>query len=88
VQKREAKKLIQRTRHPTDTSAKVLVLYPISEQRLQAALPLVEQLDAAYFAACNQPVLITQLQQLHQQNSTIDSIKSATRMRCFYRYFV
>jgi DNA-binding MarR family transcriptional regulator len=71
VRKLEAKKLIRRTIHPTDTRAKVLVLTPIGQTKLQAALPLVEQLDAAYFAACNQPVLLTQLQQLHQHNGAI-----------------
>jgi DNA-binding MarR family transcriptional regulator len=71
VRKLETKKLIRRTTHPTDTRAKVLALTPIGETKLQAALPLVERLDTAYFAACNQPVLLTQLQRLHQQNGTI-----------------
>jgi DNA-binding MarR family transcriptional regulator len=36
VRKLEAKKLIRRTTHPTDTRAKVLALTPIGETKLQA----------------------------------------------------
>jgi DNA-binding MarR family transcriptional regulator len=69
VRKLEAKQLIQRTTHPTDTRAKVLRLNPIGETKLQAALPLVERLDADFFSIGNPSVLLVQLQCLHGSRS-------------------
>jgi DNA-binding MarR family transcriptional regulator len=67
VRKLEAKQLIQRATHPRDTRAKVLRLNPIGETKLQAALPLVEQLDAEFFSVGNPSVLLAQLQCLHRK---------------------
>ncbi len=68
VRKLEDKKLIKRTTHPSDPRAKVLRLTPTGEAVLSQAVPLIEQLDAAFFGACNQAALLTELKQLHPEN--------------------
>jgi DNA-binding MarR family transcriptional regulator len=68
VRKLEDKKLIKRTTHPSDPRAKVLRLTHTGEAVLSQAVPLIEQLDAAFFGACNQAALLTELKQLHPEN--------------------
>jgi DNA-binding MarR family transcriptional regulator len=68
VRKLEDKKLIKRATHPSDPRAKVLRLTPTGESVLSQAVPLIEQLDAAFFGACNQAALLTELKQLHPEN--------------------
>lgn len=64
ARKLEAKKLIQRSAHPTDTRAKVLNLTSSGVLTLDQALPLVERLDAKFFGRCNQPTLLFELKKL------------------------
>jgi DNA-binding MarR family transcriptional regulator len=68
VRKLEDKKLIERTTHSSDPRAKVLRLTPTGEDVLSQAIPLVEQLDTAFFGACNQAALLTELKQLHPKD--------------------
>jgi hypothetical protein len=46
----------------------VLRLTHTGEAVLSQAVPLIEQLDAAFFGACNQAALLTELKQLHPEN--------------------
>ncbi|PZV18187.1 MAG: MarR family transcriptional regulator [Pseudanabaena sp.] len=64
ARKLEAKELIQRSSHPTDTRAKVLNLTSSGEAILEQALPLVESLDANFFSGCSQPTLLIELKKL------------------------
>lgn len=68
VRKLEVKQLVNRSAHPMDTRAKILTLTAIGIKTLNAALPLVEQLDAEFFSSCNHAVLLTELQQLQRQD--------------------
>jgi DNA-binding MarR family transcriptional regulator len=68
VRKLEAKQLVNRSAHPTDTRAKVLTLTVTGSKTLKAALPLVEQLDAKFFSSCNHAALLLELQQLQSQD--------------------
>ncbi|MBW4422500.1 MAG: winged helix DNA-binding protein [Myxacorys californica WJT36-NPBG1] len=67
VRKLEAKKLVHRFPHPTDTRAKVLKLTPAGELILKQALPRIEQLDTEFFGKGNQAVLLAELQKLQRQ---------------------
>jgi DNA-binding MarR family transcriptional regulator len=67
VRKLEAKQLVKRSPHPTDTRAKVLVLTSEGEVVLQKAVPLVESLDADFFGQCNKSNLQKELQKLYQR---------------------
>jgi DNA-binding MarR family transcriptional regulator len=69
ARKLEEKKLVKRTAHPSDTRAKVLSLTEIGETTLQQALPLIEHLDVEFFGLCNSVALLTELKQLHLENS-------------------
>jgi DNA-binding MarR family transcriptional regulator len=65
ARKLEAKELIQRSSHPTDTRAKVLNLTSSGVTVLEQALPLVERLDADFFSRCSQPTLLIELKKLN-----------------------
>jgi DNA-binding MarR family transcriptional regulator len=67
VRKLEVKQLVNRSAHPTDTRAKILTLTATGSKKLNAALPLVEQLDAEFFSSCNHAALLMELQQLQRQ---------------------
>jgi DNA-binding MarR family transcriptional regulator len=67
VRKLEAKQLVNRSAHPTDTRAKILILTVTGSKTLNAALPLVEQLDTEFFSSCNHAALLLELQQLQSQ---------------------
>jgi DNA-binding MarR family transcriptional regulator len=67
VRKLEAKGWVNRSSHPTDTRAKVLMLTPAGEAILNQALPLVEQLDAAFFSRSDSAALLTELRKLHRE---------------------
>lgn len=64
ARKLEEKGLIQRSGHPTDTRAKVLLLTPNGEDILRQALPVIEDLDAQFFGATDPNVLIAELKKL------------------------
>jgi DNA-binding MarR family transcriptional regulator len=68
VRKLEVKQLVNRSAHPTDTRAKILTLTATGSKTLNAALPLVEKLDAAFFSSCNHAALLMELQQLQRQD--------------------
>lgn len=65
ARKLEAKALIHRSPHPTDTRAKMLTLTPTGELILKQALPRIEQLDAEFFGQGNQVVLLAELKKLY-----------------------
>jgi DNA-binding MarR family transcriptional regulator len=65
VRKLEAKYLVQRAAHPTDTRAKAIALTAMGRATLTQALPLIEDLDAAFFSSCNVEALLVELKQLH-----------------------
>jgi DNA-binding MarR family transcriptional regulator len=64
ARKLEIKKLVQRSEHPTDTRAKVLVLTAHGEAILEQAIPLIEHLDNAFFSRCDQATLLSELKKL------------------------
>ncbi len=64
ARKLEDKALIQRSAHPTDTRAKVLILTSSGKAILEQALPIVERLDADFFSRCEQPILLIELRKL------------------------
>jgi DNA-binding MarR family transcriptional regulator len=66
VRRLEAKSLVKRSAHPTDTRAKTLILTSKGEVILQQAIPLVENLDADFFSHCDQATLLNELKKLHQ----------------------
>jgi DNA-binding MarR family transcriptional regulator len=68
VRKLEVKQLVNRSAHPTDTRAKILNLTKTGIKTLNAALTLVEQLDAEFFSSCNHATLLIELQQLQRQD--------------------
>ncbi|TYQ29200.1 MarR family transcriptional regulator [Pseudanabaena sp. UWO311] len=68
TRKLEAKELIQRATHPTDTRAKILNLTLSGESILEQALPLVECLDANFFSQCTQHNLLIELKKLLDEN--------------------
>ena len=65
VRKLETKGLVKRDVHLTDTRARVLRLTSPGEAILSQALPLIEQLDAAFFSPCHPSVLLAELKKLH-----------------------
>jgi DNA-binding MarR family transcriptional regulator len=67
VRKLEEKQLVERSIHPTDTRAKVLVLTSRGEVVLQEATPLVETLDADFFSHCDQSNFLKELQKLYRR---------------------
>jgi DNA-binding MarR family transcriptional regulator len=64
ARKLEDKALIQRSAHPTDTRAKVLILTSSGRAILEQALPIVERLDRDFFNQCDQPILLIELRKL------------------------
>jgi DNA-binding MarR family transcriptional regulator len=67
VRKLEEKQLVERSIHPTDTRAKVVVLTSRGETILQKAIPLVETLDTDFFSHCNQFKFLKELQKLYRR---------------------
>lgn len=65
ARKLEVKKLIERSAHPTDTRAKVLILTPSGKVILTQALPIIEQLDAKFFEQGDRAVLTAELKKLY-----------------------
>lgn len=61
----EAKGLIERTPHPDDSRAKALALTRAGRKKLAAALPVVEDADAAYFGAVDRAALGRELAKLY-----------------------
>jgi DNA-binding MarR family transcriptional regulator len=64
ARKLELKGLLERCAHPTDTRAKVLKLTQNGEAILEQALPLIENLDAAFFGRCKEETLSSELKKL------------------------
>lgn len=62
----EAKELVSRAPHPTDTRAKCVELTPAGRRLLVLALDTVEREDGAFFAACDdvRPELMVALRRL------------------------
>jgi DNA-binding MarR family transcriptional regulator len=67
VRKLEEKQLVERSIHPTDTRAKVLVLTSRGEAVLQEATPLVKTLDTDFFSHCHQSNFLKELQKLYRR---------------------
>lgn len=47
----EKKEYIKRQPHPVDTRANMICLLPAGEKKINAAIPLIEKVDTAYFGA-------------------------------------
>jgi DNA-binding MarR family transcriptional regulator len=60
----EKKKLLARAPHPADSRAKALRLTAAGEKLVMRAVPIVEAVDAAFFAASARPALLRQLRAL------------------------
>jgi DNA-binding MarR family transcriptional regulator len=67
ARKLEVKGLLERCAHPTDTRAKVLKLTQNGEEILEQALPLIENLDAAFFSRCMEATLSSELKKLFRE---------------------
>jgi DNA-binding MarR family transcriptional regulator len=66
VRKLEAKGLVTRTGHPADTRAKLLRLTEAGMAALTAALPEIEHMDDAFFAAADRERLTGELMTLYR----------------------